>query len=113
MKVTQELVTVWAEPDADEINVVLAGLRLTLTAEESAQLAGGLARSLERLRAGQTKDLGEAGMRPADTSGVIVRKDDGGGPPPGEADSMQLRTRALIQASIRDKGLSLREETRS
>lgn len=112
MKVTQELVTVWAEPDADEINVVLAGLRLTLTAEETALLASGLARSLERLRAGHGRDAGEASAKPGEASGVIVRKDDAGAPQ-GEADAMQLRTRALIQASIRDKGLSLREETRS
>jgi len=111
MKVTQELVTVWAEPDADEINVVLAGLRLTLTAEETALLASGLARSLERLRAGHGRDAGEASAKPGEASGVIVRKDDAGAQ--GEADAMQLRTRALIQASIRDKGLSLREETRS
>lgn len=113
MKVTQELVTVWAETDADEVNIVIAGLRLTLTAEETALLASGLARSLERLRAAQPKDADEAGARPADTPAVIVRKDEGSAPPPGEADAMQLRTRALIQASIRDKGLSLREETRS
>jgi hypothetical protein len=113
MKVTQELVTVWAEPDANEVNVVLAGLRLTLTAEETALLASGLARGLERLRAMQPREAGETGARAGDGSGVIVRRDDAAAPPQGEADAMQLRTRALIQASIRDKGLSLREEPRS
>lgn len=112
MKVTQELVTVWAEPDADEINVVLAGLRLTLTPEETAQLASGLARSLERVRA-HARDAGETTAKPAEAPAVIVRKDETVAAPQGEADAMQLRTRALIQASIRDKGLSLREETRS
>jgi len=104
MKVTQELVTVWAEPDTNEINVVLAGLRLTLTADETALLATSLARGLERLRTPPPREAGE--------SGVTVRKDEAAAPP-GEADAMQLRTRALIQASIRDKGLSLREENRS
>ncbi|HZT51641.1 MAG TPA: hypothetical protein VFA22_06905 [Stellaceae bacterium] len=108
MKVTQELVTVWADPDAEEVNVVVGGVRLTLTPEESALLAGGLARSLERLRSPHGKDAAEA-VRAADP--VLVRKDEP--PPSAETDSMQLRTRALIQASIRDKGLSLREETRS
>ena len=113
MKVTQELVTVWAEPDADEVNVVLAGLRLTLTPEETAQLASGLARSLERVRAAHARDAAETAPKPAEAPTVIVRKDDAAAAPQGEADAMQLRTRALIQASIRDKGLSLREETRS
>jgi hypothetical protein len=109
MKVTQELVTVWAEPDSNEINVVLAGLRLTLTAEETTILASGLARSLERLRT----PSGDSAPRTGDAAGVVVRKDDLAAGSQGEADAMQLRTRALIQASIRDKGLSLREEPRS
>lgn len=114
MKVTQELVTVWAEPETDEVNFVVAGLRITLTAEETALLASGLARSLERLRGARARDADEAdaGTRPAEPA-VIVRRDDGAALPPAEAEAMQLRTRALIQASIRDKGLSLREETRS
>jgi hypothetical protein len=111
MKVTQELVTVWAEPDANEVNVVLAGLRLTLTADETAILVNGLARSLERMRASHA--TGDSAPKAGDAPGVVVRKDEASAPPQGETDAMQLRTRALIQASIRDKGLSLREEPRS
>jgi len=106
MKVTQEIVTVWAEPDSDEINIVLAGMRIALNSEETALLVSGLARALERSRPPPARDQG-------DPLPVIVRKDDGGNPAPADTDAMQLRTRALIQASIRDKGLSLREEPRS
>ncbi len=105
MKVTQELVTVWAEPETDEINIVLAGMRIALNSEETALLVSGLAKALERSRPPSAREGG-------DPLPVIVRKDEGVTPAPGESDAMQLRTRALIQASIRDKGLSLREEPR-
>jgi len=106
MKVTQELVTVWAEPETDEINIVLAGMRIVLNSEETALLVSGLARALERSHPPPARDQGDA-------LPVIVRKDEPGNPAPADSDGMQLRTRALIQASIRDKGLSLREEPRS
>ena len=93
MKVTQELVTVLADPAAGEVNVVLAGYRLALSAEEAAALAEGLAAGLGRLRQAQA---------PAEPWQVQRA--------PGEAEAMQSRTRALIQATMREKGLTLREE---
>jgi hypothetical protein len=106
MKVTQEIVTVWAEPETDEINIVLAGMRITLNSEETSLLVSGLAKALERSRPPPGRDAGDA-------PSILVRKDESGGAPSPDSDPMQLRTRALIQASIRDKGLSLREEPRS
>ncbi len=95
MRVTQEAVTVLANPVAGEINIILGGLRITLSADESALLAGGLVNGLEQLRA-----MAKAEAAMPETWGV-GRAD--------EAEAMQQRTRALIQATIRDKGLSLRD----
>ena len=108
MKVTQEIVTVWAEPETEEVNILLGGLHVLLDADETALLVGGLAKAVERLRSKPPQR--ETGTGDA---AVIVRKDEGAPSPTGDMESMQLRTRALIQASIRDKGLSLREEPRS
>jgi hypothetical protein len=94
MQVTQELVTVLADPVAGELNIVLGGYRLALSAEEAASLAEGLAAGLERLR--------QAAVQPSEPWQVQRA--------PGEAEAMQSRTRALIQATMREKGLTLREE---
>ena len=98
MKVTRELVSVLTDPAAAEVHVVLAGWHLTLTAEETSQLANGLVASLERLRSGEKAD-------------PIARDAFSVAPAPHSSEEMQQRTRALIQATIREKGLSLREET--
>lgn len=115
MKVTPEIVTVWAEPDSDTVNIVLAGLRITLEVDEAVLLAGALARGLERLRsnaprAEETAHMERFAERPGEAAAVIVRKDPPAAAASAEIEAMQLRTRALVQASIRDKGLSLREE---
>ena len=105
MRVTQEVVTVLADPQAGEINIVLAGLRIVLSTEESAQLAQGLAASLERL-AGSAAQPGEAWS---------VRRapgDDTADRALAEAEAIQHRARALIRATMRAKGLSLGEETK-
>jgi 2-methylaconitate cis-trans-isomerase PrpF len=118
MKVTQEIVTVWAEPDVETINIVLAGMRITLDSDEAVALASALAKSLERLRAQPARGAGEASVferaaaKAPEPQTVIVRKDEPASPTAAEVEAMQLRTRALVQASIRDKGLSLREDTR-
>ncbi len=117
MKVTQEIVTVWAEPDTETVNILLAGLHITLDADETVLLASALAKSLERLRAQPARETGDSALleriatKPAEPPAVIVRKDEAANP--ADVEAMQLRTRALVQASIRDKGLSLREEPRS
>jgi hypothetical protein len=103
---------------AGEVNIVLSGYRISLTADETALLARGLLNCLSQLRWGEsrgaagqsTTTLPEAPPRPS-------AKDDSARPAVSalavEPDSAQQRNRALIQASIRDKGLSLREERRS
>ncbi len=100
MQVTQEIVTVLADPLLGEVNIVLAGHRIALSVDEAAQLAKGLVSSLERLR-------GQAVPDPAASSEPwqVERA-------PSDAEAMQQRSRALIQATMREKGLSLREEDR-
>lgn len=98
MKVTREIVTVLSDPAAGEVNVVLSGFRITLTADEAFLLANGLARCLAQRREPAT----------AETSGPAESEDAA-----VESEPAQQRTRALIQASIRDKGLSLRDEQRT
>ncbi len=115
-RVAREIVTVLPDPVAGEVNIVLSGYRISLTADETASLARGLLNCLGQLRWGEKRaghsmtSLPEAPSRPS-------AKDDGArpavSPVAAESDSVQQRTRALIQASIRDKGLSLREERRS
>jgi hypothetical protein len=98
MKITQELVSVLADPAAGEVHIVLGGYRITLTSQETSHLAGALAGGLEQLRGAPKR----APSTPPDDPIEVSRVAD--------ADAMQQRTRALIQHSIRDKGLSLREE---
>jgi hypothetical protein len=99
MQVTQELVTVLADPLLGEIHIVLAGHRITLSADDASLLARGLASSLERLR-------GPTAPEPHGAEPWQVER------APSDAEAMQQRSRALIQATMREKGLSLREEER-
>jgi len=85
---------------AGEVNVVLAGHRIALSIDEAALLADGLIACLERLRG----EAARAGGAPPEAWQVQRAA--------GEADAMQQRTRALIQATMRDKGLALREDGR-
>lgn len=100
MRVTQEIVTVLADPPAGEVNVVLAGHRIALSIDEAVLLADGVTACLERLRA----QAAAPGGAPPEVWQVQRA--------PGEADAMQQRTRALIQATMREKGLALREDGR-
>jgi hypothetical protein len=106
MRVTQEVVTVLADPQAGEINIVLAGMRIVLSTEESSQLAQGLAASLERL-------AGSAVQPAAPAEAWSVRRaptDETADSSLAEAEAIQHRARALIRATMRAKGLSLGEE---
>jgi hypothetical protein len=111
MKVTQEVVTVLADPSVGEVNLVLPGLRITLSAEEATQLVSALASGLDRLARAVTA---EALAAPRAAPTTAAPPSDAASPSPlaAEADAIQHRTRALIQATIREKGLSLREEER-
>ena len=102
-RVAREVVSVLPDPVAGEVNVVVAGYRISLTADEAALLARGLLNSLGQLRWGEKRAAGQ----PASNLSVAS-------PPEAaaEPDAAQQRHRTLIQASIRDKGLSLREERR-
>jgi hypothetical protein len=114
MRVTREIVTILADPVAGEVNVVFPGFRVTLTAEETAQLASGLTGGLEQLRAA---DKPEATSASESATPPSAGRDDSVrpfvSPTAAETELVQQRVRALIQASIRDKGLSLREEQRA
>jgi len=98
MQVTQEVVTVLADPLLGEVQIVLAGYRILLSAEEATLLAKGLAASLERLHL-------HAAPAASPEPWQVDRA-------PADAEAMQQRSRALIQATMREKGLSLREDER-
>jgi hypothetical protein len=114
MKITQEAVTVLPNVAEGEVSIVLPGIHITLTADESLLLAAGLAISLERLQgreqreaaAAETWDVGRSTPADPDLSTRAPGKEA------ATPSDVLLRTRALIQASMRDKGLSLREEQR-
>ena len=108
MKVIQESLTVLANVASGEVNIILGGFRVTLTAAEALLLANGLANSLEQLQgvekhgaASEAWSVGRSGEQRA-----------GGGGKDAEAEAVQQRARALIQASMRDKGFSLLETPR-
>ena len=114
MKITQEALTVLPDVARGEVNIILAGVHITLTAEESLVLAAGLANSLDQLQglerreaaAAETWDVGRSTPVEPDPRSSASGKEAA---TPSE---MLVRTRALIQASMRDKGLSLRETQR-
>ena len=113
MKIIPELVTVFPDLNAGDIHVVLSGFRITLTADESSLLLDGLIGSLERLRAATRTDASGS-----DLPWRVARHPPSPAEPPptntpapdNAADAAQQRLRASVQATIRDKGLSLREE---
>jgi hypothetical protein len=120
-RVAREIVSVLPDPVAGEVHVVVSGYRISLTADETAVLARGLLNSLAQLRWGEKRAAGQAIAGPSITSADDAPRAsaayEGAKPaaPPAAAapDAAQQRHRTLIQASIRDKGLSLREERRS
>ena len=109
MRIIPEVVSVFADPLASEVNVVISGFRISLTADESTLLLDGLIASLERLRAAQKATTTPDGWR-------IERHPDGSVSTPGPtvhepaSEFQQQQNRASVQAAIRTKGLSLREE---
>ena len=116
MKVTQEVVTVWADPLVGEVNFVLSGFRITLSADEATHLANALAEGVDRLQRVPRPAATPAPVPaspPADPPSELAT--DGAAAASlasAETEAIQYRTRALIQASIREKGLALREEER-
>jgi hypothetical protein len=115
MKITQETMTVLPNGALGEVNIIFAGHRVTLTADEASLLAIGLANSLEQLHGLQKHDataaeawgVGRSAPAAPEPRPAAAVKDAA-----ADSDGIQHRTRALIQASMRDKGLSLREEQR-
>lgn len=121
-RVAREVVSVLPDPVAGEVNIVLSGYRISLTVDETALLARGLLNCLSRLRWGEKRAAGQSTATPSTISSPeapprAFAKDDTAKPAvlpvAVDSDAAQQRNRALIQASIRDKGLSLREERRS
>lgn len=119
-RVAREIVTVLPDPAAGEVNIVLSGYRISLTADETALLARGLLNCLGQLRWGEKRAAGDPGQSTTSLPETLPRasaKDAAAAPTlspvAAESEAAQQRTRTLIQASIRDKGLSLREERRS
>jgi hypothetical protein len=122
MRISQEIVTVWADPAAGEVNIVLAGLRIALTSEETESLADGLVASLGQLRGARRSEAGEGietegrgrpAARAVEARPTLADKSEAARPfvsPAPEAEAKQLRTRTLIHANIRDKGLTVRED---
>lgn len=105
---------------AGEVNIVLSGYRISLSADETALLARGLLNCLGQLRWGEKRaacGAGHSATSLAEAPSRASAKDEAAkpalSPVAAESDAAQQRARALIQASIKDKGLSLREERRS
>jgi hypothetical protein len=126
MKIDRDIVGVVADPVAGEVNVVVPGLRFALTISETSDLALGLQRSLEQLCDAPQPDSGTPDgtntlSRP--TGGIPDGQPSSVGPDDAdvrsawvvapESEAAQKRTRALIHANIKNKGLSLREEHRA
>lgn len=115
-RVAREVVSVLPDPVAGEVNVVVSGYRISLTADEAALLARGVLNCLGQLRLGENRATSQSTSFPETPPGPLA-KNNGAKPVVSpvavEPDAAQQRHRALIQASIRDKGLSLREERRS
>lgn len=114
MNITREAVTVLPNAGRGEVDIILAGLRITLTADKSLLLAAGLANSLEQLQGIEQGEAAASDIWEVDRAAPVApdpRAGSSGKEAATEAEVL-LRTRALIQASMRDKGLSLREAER-
>ena len=59
MRVTQEAFTVLPDTTLREVSVLLAGMRITLTAEETRRLVGALAKGLQTLGVNENRPLGD------------------------------------------------------
>ena len=60
MRVTPEAITVLPEPERGELAVIMAGLRITFSAEEAALLARDLGQALVRLGGASSGDCGSS-----------------------------------------------------
>ena len=109
MRLKHEAVTVFPNAPRGEINIVLAGLRITLTIDESLLLAAGLADSLEQLQGTDQREVAAAETWDVGRTPPVERELSSSSGKEAATDSVLMRTRALIQASMREKGLSLRE----
>ena len=125
MKVAQEMLTVFLDSGAREVFIVVAGLRVTLTQDETATLTETLFNGLERLapksaahpQATEIITIGSlCGDVGREDPNAISRDDPQIWPAPamtGQDADGHDRMRALIKARIRDKGLAIWEENRS
>jgi hypothetical protein len=104
MRVTQEIVSVLPDPLAGEVHVVLAGLKISLLPDEAELVLREMAAALERLKGASA---GAPGAAPEAWS---VRRAAAEPEARAAPDPMQLRTRALVQAMMQEKGLALRPE---
>jgi hypothetical protein len=124
MKVAHTIVAVLADPAECEVNLVFAGLRVTLAADEAALLADMLRNGFELLLSPQ---LGAAAtMETSNASDLAAMSGDEQPSPicwdvaarPGAAtaagsEEAQAKTRKLIWGRMKDKGLSLPEKHRT
>jgi len=119
------MLTVFVDSDAREVCIVLAGLRVTLTHDETASLTKTLLSGLERLTpksaeycgANEGTNVGclSAGVAHEEPNS-INRDDPQTSPVPlmtGQNEERHEKMRALIKARIKDKGLSIWDEYRS
>lgn len=53
MRIAQEAFTVLPDPERHEVNIVMGGFRLTLSAEETRQLAAGLDQAIAQVGGGE------------------------------------------------------------
>jgi hypothetical protein len=124
MRVAQEMLTVFVDSDTREVGIVLAGLRITLTPDETASLTKTLLSSLERLTSKcadccdekEVTNVGGmvAGVLHEDPSLASLYGPPISEPPITDQTAEQHdERRALIKAKIRDKGLSIGDERRS
>ncbi len=125
MKVAQEMLTVFLDSDAREVFIVLAGLRVTLTQDETATLTETLCNGLERLapksaaypEANEVITIGSlCGHVGREDPNATSRDDPQIWPAPATIDQDadgHDRMRALIKTRIRDKGLAILQEQRS
>jgi hypothetical protein len=113
MKVTRAILTVFADPAALEVSIVMPGLRVTLTAAEATLLTNTLRNGLERLNpqapaaaaATETRNSGLVDDQPDPND-----RDAAANPGPaivGASEQVREKTRALIRTRIKHKKLLL------
>lgn len=119
MHVDREMLTVVADTDAREVCIVLAGLRVSLTPDETEHLSEMLLRTVERLAtlpaeprvSKEATELHELSERIAPDESTSASQSDLSTSTANDDESEARR--ALIRAKIRNKGLSLGDPHRS